>query len=70
MTSPCPVLGSDNSQTYGKAPHIGNEKDTFKGNKEAAADFTPIPCCSFCAQNGCTSGLTYLTLSFCQFLFP
>jgi hypothetical protein len=39
MTSPCPVLGSENSQTYREVPYIGNEEDTLKGIKEAAAPF-------------------------------
>lgn len=47
MTSPCPLLGSDNSQTYGEASYIGDKEDAFKGDEEAAADFTSILAIAF-----------------------
>lgn len=56
-TSPYHVLGSENQETYGGPPFLGNEEGTIKGNKKSVASFASICHCSLSAQNGCTSGL-------------
>lgn len=51
-------FSSPNQETYGEAPSMGSEEDTFKENKEAAAELTSLLCCILSVQNGCMSDLT------------
>lgn len=51
-------FSSRNQETYGETPSMDSEEDTFKENKEAAAELTSLLCCSLSVQNGCMSDLT------------